>query len=410
MIRRFALSCFIGGFAVMTFGQRNIPDSLIYLFNRQLEVFPQEKIYVHTDKPYYISGEQLWFRAYLTDAVNHVPAIASRYVYVELIDPLDSVVVREKIHQDEGVYHGRLLIPDDVPEGDYTLRAYTHFMLNQDEHYFFTKTIHIGDPQSRNMHIDTDFSFIDGRREQVSLKFRFSNLSLAGAYEPFVPQSVKVRLNNGKPMNIKMNDDGTTGVVFNLPTGARKKVVLLEAATTKNPYRKFITIPAPDDDFDVAFFPEGGSLMQGTTCKLTFKAMKSDGQATHIAGILYDQDGNEVRHVQSDYLGMGRFPHLAEKGKSYYLVCENEKGASKRFDLPAVVERGFALSVQQSKDKIYIAALKPAKFTTNEALYLLAHTRGNIHFVELWDHNKNTVIIEKEQLPSGVLHLILLDA
>ena len=77
--------------------QKAIPDSLSLLFTNRLEAFQQEKIYVHTDKPYYISGERIWFRAYLADALNHIPGTSSRYVYVELIDPLDSVVVRVKI-------------------------------------------------------------------------------------------------------------------------------------------------------------------------------------------------------------------------------------------------------------------------------------------------------------------------
>ena len=125
IIREILFSFLLLGFTTNSFGNSNVPDSLIFLFNSQLSIFPQEKIYVHTDKPYYISGERIWLRTYLTDAVSHIPASVSRYVYVELIDPLDSIVTRVKIRQDEGVYHGHLLIPDDVPEGDYTLRAYT---------------------------------------------------------------------------------------------------------------------------------------------------------------------------------------------------------------------------------------------------------------------------------------------
>ena len=118
-------------------------------FREQLRVFPQEKIYLHTDKPYYISGERIWFRAHLADAATHVPSPVSRYVYAELINPLDSVVTRVKIRQEEDAYHGCLIIPGDAPEGDYTLRAYTTFMRSLDEHYFFTKSVHIGNPLSR---------------------------------------------------------------------------------------------------------------------------------------------------------------------------------------------------------------------------------------------------------------------
>ena len=128
MIPKFVLMFSLTVFSAVAYAQNSIPDSLVLMFHNQLTIFPQEKIYLHTDKPYYISGERIFFRAHLADASTHIPATASRYVYVELINPVDTVVTRVKIRQDEGAFHGYLLIPDDVPEGDYTMRAYTTYM------------------------------------------------------------------------------------------------------------------------------------------------------------------------------------------------------------------------------------------------------------------------------------------
>ena len=185
MMRRYLLIYVLSFFSIGVCGQTYLPDSLAWLFSRQLAVFPQEKIYLHIDKPYYLSGKRIWFRAHLVDAASHVPVAVSRYVYVELISPLDSIVTRVKIRQDEDAYHGYLSIPEDVPEGAYTIRAYTTFMQSQDEHYFCTRNIRIGNPQSHVIHIETQFTFPSGRRV--------------------------------------------------------------------------------DDDFDVSFYPEGGSLMQGVS-------------------------------------------------------------------------------------------------------------------------------------------------
>ena len=112
---------YIISFSIGLSGQEITTDDLISLFDRQLKTFPQEKIYIHTDKPYYISGEKIWFRAHLVDAVTHIPVPVSRHVYVELINPLDSIVCRLKIRKnDNDVYSGIIPIPDDLPEGDYT--------------------------------------------------------------------------------------------------------------------------------------------------------------------------------------------------------------------------------------------------------------------------------------------------
>ena len=403
-VRVFILVLFTG-ISIITHGQNDIPNNLALLFQNQLEIFPQEKIYLHTDKPYYISGEKIWFRAYLVDAMYHIATTDSRYVYVELINPLDSVVTRIKIRENEGAYWGHLPIPDDVPEGDYTLRAYTTYMRSLEENYFFTKTLHIGDPQARTIQVTTDFFFESDRRVYATL--RFSNVDSS---DPLVPQSVKVTVNEGRVMDVNVTENGSASINFNLPANARQRTMFLEVTTNKNPYRKFIQIPLPDSDFDVSFYPEGGSLMMGTACNIAFKALNSNGQAIEISGVIYRRDGTEINKFSSVHQGMGSFSFLAQKGETYYAVCENEKGQSKRFELPAAMDYGVALAVTQLKDNLYVSVRKPADDIQNNELYLLAHTRGLIHMIDIWDQDKNLEIISKEWFPSGVLHLILFNA
>ena len=405
MIHRILLLFLLSAFSSVICGQSVVSDSLASLFRKQLMIFPQEKIHLHTDKPYYISGEKIWFRAHLVDAMSHIPSSVSRYVYVELINPLDSVVTRVKIRPENDAYYGYLLIPDDAPEGDYTMRAYTTFMRSQDEHYFCAKPIHISDPQARMIQTETQFTFESGRRIHVT--FRFSDVSLS---TPLVPQSVKVSVNDGRLMNAQIDNDGTAGIKFNLSAASRKRVILLEVMTHQTPYRQYIRIPQPDDDFDVAFFPEGGSLMQGVACKIALKALNSNGQSINITGAVYDQTGFEIQEIKTDYLGMGNFSHFAEKDKTYYAICTNDKGESKRFDLPNALDRGYALSVSQVKGRIFVTVLKPAECTQDDELYLLAHTRGMVQLVGLWDFEKNMASFQREQFPSGVLHFILFDA
>ncbi len=58
---------------------------------------PQEQIYVHTDKPYYVPEDTVWFRAHLVDAVTHTPISRSRYVYLELHDQQADTLVQRII-------------------------------------------------------------------------------------------------------------------------------------------------------------------------------------------------------------------------------------------------------------------------------------------------------------------------
>lgn len=114
------------------------------LFLEQISLYPQEKIYLQTDRSTYIPGDIIWFRAHLVDALLLKQANASRYVYIELIDPAEQVVQRVKLRPDSiGCFHGQVQLDEDLAEGDYTLRTYTRFMQKQGEAYFFNTPVRI---------------------------------------------------------------------------------------------------------------------------------------------------------------------------------------------------------------------------------------------------------------------------
>jgi len=58
-IVHFLLLCSI---CTSLYSQNSIPDTLVSRIHNQLIAFPQEKIYLHADKPYYLSGEKIWLR------------------------------------------------------------------------------------------------------------------------------------------------------------------------------------------------------------------------------------------------------------------------------------------------------------------------------------------------------------
>jgi hypothetical protein len=53
-------------------------DSLLNILDTR---FPQEKIYLHTDKAYYNAGETIWFKAYLI--ADNLPSAISKTLYAE---------------------------------------------------------------------------------------------------------------------------------------------------------------------------------------------------------------------------------------------------------------------------------------------------------------------------------------
>ncbi|MDB5022612.1 MAG: hypothetical protein JWP78_367 [Mucilaginibacter sp.] len=105
-----------------------------------------EKIYVHTNKNGYLTGEILWFKIYNTDGSTNKVLDVSKVVYVELLDIKHNAVLQAKIAMGQGTGNGSFYIPFSLSNGNYTLRAYTNWMKNFEADYFFEKQITIVNP------------------------------------------------------------------------------------------------------------------------------------------------------------------------------------------------------------------------------------------------------------------------
>src|ERR1700760_5099366 len=63
-------------------------------FNNYRQQALQEKIFVHTDKGAYLTGEILWFKLYLVDGIQNKPLDMSKVVYVEVLDDAQNPVMQ----------------------------------------------------------------------------------------------------------------------------------------------------------------------------------------------------------------------------------------------------------------------------------------------------------------------------
>ena len=105
---------------------------------------PQEKIHIHTDKPYYAIGETVWLKGYVVTAEKNEPSPFSGIIHVELIDAKNKVKKKISLPINAGLASGNINLVDSLPSGLYRLRAYTNYMRNFDELFFFEKTLTIG--------------------------------------------------------------------------------------------------------------------------------------------------------------------------------------------------------------------------------------------------------------------------
>ena len=124
-----------------SYGQEKTSQIIQEKLNMLDREYPQEKVYLHTDRKYYASGESIWFQSYLTAGFLHEPSPFSANIYVELYSERDSLIAEKLIFSDSGYGQGVIDIPQSLEGGNYILRAYTNWMRNFDQSFFFEKPI-----------------------------------------------------------------------------------------------------------------------------------------------------------------------------------------------------------------------------------------------------------------------------
>ncbi|MFP4467894.1 MAG: TonB-dependent receptor plug domain-containing protein [Bacteroidales bacterium] len=112
--------------------------------------YPRQTAFLHTDKQEYLAGEIIWLKAYLVNATTLEPDTLSTNFYVELINTESGIAEVMLLRLEEGFAHGDILLPDSLSEGNYQLRAYTDWMRNFDDDFFFTKDIYVYNPIEEN--------------------------------------------------------------------------------------------------------------------------------------------------------------------------------------------------------------------------------------------------------------------
>lgn len=113
-------------------------DSLLNILETH---YPQEKIYIHYDRPYYNPGETIWFKAYLFD--GELPSAISTTMYAELITGNGKILQRKTLPVAGSSSASAFELPDSINSDLLYVRAYTSWMLNFDSSFLYLKPIRI---------------------------------------------------------------------------------------------------------------------------------------------------------------------------------------------------------------------------------------------------------------------------
>ncbi len=126
------------------YGQSDNPTALINLSNSTKQRL-KTRLFIHYDKNIYVPNETIWFTAYLLthqDQPNQ-PSMIS----LAIINHVDrSIASKKKFAFTALTASGSLMIPDSIPQGEYSIIAYSDLLVNGSPDPLFTQQISIRQP------------------------------------------------------------------------------------------------------------------------------------------------------------------------------------------------------------------------------------------------------------------------
>ncbi|MES2278724.1 MAG: MG2 domain-containing protein [Bacteroidota bacterium] len=380
---------------------------------------PQEKVYLQTDKPFYAAGEDIWFKAYITIGEKHQLSALSAVLNVELINDRDSIKQSIKLPVNSGVTWGDFALPDTIKAGNYRIRAYTNYMRNAGDDYYFDKTFVIGNSVNNNIFTKAVYQY-NTQNGQSQTKAAITYTDLKGAAYANKEVSYDVQLDAKSVAKGKGITDanGVLNVSFaNITPGTPKagRIITNIKYADKQVSTQTVAIKAASDKVDVQFFPEGGSTVNGLRGKMGFKATGADGLGVDIKGVIKDNANTDIARLGTAHFGMGYVVFAPEAGKTYKAVITLPDGSESTVALPVAADKGYTLSVTGNDPAnlmMKIGASQDIVDKGDNEISVVAQQNGKVYYAAKTKITKASfaAMIPKNRFPSGIVQFTLFSA
>lgn len=376
------------------------------------DALPEDRVYLHFDKPFYEPGESIWFSAYVRDGQTLKPSHKSDIVYVELLNPKGGVEKKLTIISKNGKAAGDFSLDNEALGGMYKIRAYTNWMKNDGEENSFERDLQVQDVILNNLKMKLNFEKkAFGAGDQVIAKLELNT----NENKPLSDYKIKFVANlDGKKLLEKVevtDEEGIKYIKFNLPSKLESGDGLLNVLIDYNGSTESVSrsIPIILNHIDFTAFPEGGDLLSGFDNTVAFRALNEFGKPADIEGVVLDEKGVAVTTFSSFHQGMGAFkinPLLKEK---YIVKITKPEGIAETFMLPEALKRGYAFSIDNSKEEEVTVNINS---TENEELFLIAQVRGKSFYSTVINAKKgsNKITFPTSNFPIGVSQITLFDS
>jgi alpha-2-macroglobulin-like protein len=375
------------------------------------ENFPEEKVYVQLDKPFYKPGEDVWLNVFVLNSNTHKPTQVSDIVYVELIDPKGNVASKLDLVVREGTAYGDFSLTSSAPGGMYQIRAYTSWMKNFGNDNFFKKDIQVQRIITPRFLLKLDFAKESyGSSDQVTARLSIRDLKDEKVMQALIEYTVKIEGKQVATSKGQSDANGEANFVFDLPDSLSSTDGLLQIVVHSRGIEESITrsIPIVLNRISMQFLPEGGNWAENVNSKMGFKALNEFGKGADVTGSIVDESNKVVTRFESFHMGMGAFRLKPVAGSKYFARIESPTGNHSLVPLPDPAVSDLVMNADAANDTTVTWSIySPAEAYVN----LVGRSHGEMVYGEQLKVNRgeNQVTISTRNFPVGIVVFTLFD-
>lgn len=376
------------------------------------EALPEDRVYMHFDKPFYEPGETIWFSAYVRDGQSMKASKKSDIVHVEFLNPKGTVDKTINIIAKNGMAAGDFSLDKEALGGLYKVRAYTNWMKNEGPDNVFEKDLQVQNVILPNLKMKLNFEKkAFGAGDEVVAKLELNT----NENKPLSNYKIKFVANlNGEKLLDKAevtDEEGIKYIKFNLPSKLETNDGLLNVMIDYNGSTESVSrsIPIVLNNINFTMYPEGGDMVNGLQNTVAFRALNEFGKPADVEGVVLNSKGNTVATLASFHQGMGAFEITPQTGEQYRVKITKPEGITDTYSLPGSLKRGYVMHVDNNtagEVSVNVAT------TETEELSLIAQVRGKAYYTTVINAKKgnNKIVFPTENFPIGVAQITLFDS
>ncbi|KYG76583.1 hypothetical protein [Roseivirga echinicomitans] len=371
----------------------------------------EQSIYLQLNKSVFELGEDLWFSATVLNAQSLLPSSLDSSLFVELRSKAENQVVFKEIFEiSNGFSEGHLFLADTLKQGEYSLFAFTRNSFSDEVKK--TKSILLKSRITPTILVDVNFdNVLTAELNALSPKIKVVRRS--GELVTEAKINAEIWSENKRLARVKTTTDslGIALPSFNKLKAFENLILKIDVDSNLGEEQFELPVALPSNTQRIQFnlMPEGGSLVQGISTQIAFKAVHKNGAPVEIdSAIVLDEKGSVVTSFKSRHNGMGSFYILPLPSKQYSVSIISPKIDSV-FSFPKVYDAGFVLNVSKQTEDDLLIAVKKSEGFEGDSLTFSIEQRGQLFYESMIIMSGDGVPLKVPtvSLPKGIIKVSL---